>query len=121
MEIPGIVWVADEGFHLAAKKFNVFQSGVERDEHIKLLFHRLTPCDILNPQVVEYDVRYLHHLHIVDAFEDSEEEGDLLDDQELLDGPDDVYAVADIIRVFDEEEDARTEEFLGCGCEDEGE
>jgi hypothetical protein len=33
----------------------------------------------------------------------------------------DVYAVTDVVGVFDEEEDAGAKEFLDAGCEDEGE
>ncbi len=46
----------------------------------------------------------------------------MLDDEELLGlRADDVDAVADVVGVFDEEEDAGAEELLGCDCEDEGE
>ena len=63
----------------------------------------------------------MNHFHAVDSFEDCEEEGDLLHDEEFLDWADDVDAVADVVGVLDEEEDAGAEEFLRCGCEDEGE
>lgn len=64
----------------------------------------------------------MDHFHAVDAFEDCVEEGDLLDDEEFLGlRADDVDAVADVVGMFDEEEDAGAEELLGCYCEDEGE
>jgi hypothetical protein len=63
----------------------------------------------------------LDHFHAVNALEDCEEEGDLLDDEELFFRADDVDAVPDVVWVLDEEEDAGAEEFLGGDGEDEGE
>jgi hypothetical protein len=48
----------------------------------------------------------LNHFHGIDAFEYCEEEGDLLYDEVFLCGADDVDAVAYVVWVFDEEEDA---------------
>ena len=63
----------------------------------------------------------MHHFHGIDTLEDCEEEGDLFHDEIFLHGADDVDAVADVVGVFYEEEDAGTEELLGGGREDEGE
>jgi hypothetical protein len=63
----------------------------------------------------------LNHFHGIDAFEYCEEEGDLLHDEVFLCGSHDIDAVAYVVWVFDEEEDAGAEEFLSCYCEDEGE
>jgi hypothetical protein len=86
-----------------------------------LLFHCFASGDVLDPESVEDDVWDLNHFHCVDAFEYCEEEGDLLYDEVFLCGAYNVDAVADVVGVFDEEEDAGAEEFLGCYCEDEGE
>ena len=45
----------------------------------------------------------------------------MLDDEELSFRADNVDAVANVVWVFDKEEDARAEEFLGGDGEDEGE
>ena len=63
----------------------------------------------------------MDHFHVVNAFEDREEERDLLYDEVFLAGPNDINAVTYIIGVLNEEEDAGAEELLSCGCEDEGE
>lgn len=83
-----------------------------------MLFHGLGSGHILDPEVVEDDVRNLDHFHGVDAFEDCIEKGDLFDDEVNLVN---IHAVTDIIGMFDKEEDARAKEFLGCGGEDERE
>lgn len=83
-----------------------------------MLFHCFGAGHVFDPEVVEDDVGDLDHFHCVDSFEDCVEKGDLLDyEVDFVD----VYSVADIIWVFDEEEDAGAEELLGGGCEDEGE
>jgi hypothetical protein len=63
----------------------------------------------------------LNHFHAVDAFEDREEERDLLHDEVFLARADDVNAIAYVVWMLDKEEDAGAEELLGCGCENEGE
>jgi len=49
LEVAGVIWGANEGFHFGAEKLNVFESGVERDEHLELFFHGLGAGDIFNP------------------------------------------------------------------------
>lgn len=72
--------MADEGFHFCAQQVDVFEGGVEGDEHVELFFHGFGAGDVFDPEVVEDDVGHLDHFHCVDAFEDCEEERDLLDD-----------------------------------------
>jgi hypothetical protein len=121
LEIARVIRMANKCFHLASQKFNIFERSVERDVHIELLFHGLGAGDVFDPQVVEDYVGHLYHFHGIDAFEDCEEEGDLFDDEVFLGWADDVDAIADVVGMLDEEEDAGAEELLGCGCEDEGE
>lgn len=63
---------------------------------------------------------YLDHLHVIDPLKDGIEKGDLLNDQVLLLRPNDIHTVTNVIRMFDEEENARSEELLCCNGEDEG-
>jgi hypothetical protein len=122
LEIARVIRVPDEGFHFVAKKLDVFEGGVEGDEHVELFFHSFAASDVLDPEGVEDDVGYLNHFHIVDSFEDCEEEGDLLHDKQFVPRrTDDVDAITDIVGVFDEEEDTGAEEFLGGYGKDKGE
>lgn len=61
---------------------------------------------------------YLSNLHLVDTVEHGVQERDALDNKLLVV---DVDAVTNIIGMLDEEENARTEELLSGGSEDERE
>ena len=63
----------------------------------------------------------MDHFHAVNAFEDREEEGDLLYDEVFLARADDVDAIAYVVWVLDKEEDAGAEELLSRGCKNKGE
>jgi len=76
----------------------------------------LAAADVFDPDGVEDYIGNLYTAAILNAFEDGEEQGDVLD-SELVGC--DVDAVADIVWVLDEEEDAGTENFLACRCKDE--
>lgn len=116
LEVAGVVGGADEGFHLGAEELNIFEGGVEGDEHLKLFFHGLGAGDVFDPEVVEDDVGDLHHFHGVDSFEDRIEQRDLLNYQvDLVD----VYSVTDIVGMLDKQKDTRTEKLLGGSCKDE--
>jgi hypothetical protein len=82
-----------------------------------LLFHSPRSVNIFNPEVIEDDVRDLNHLHTIDAFEDREEQRNLPHHQEFLLRTNDIYSIANIKWVFDEEENIGGEEFLGCSSE----
>jgi len=86
-----------------------------------LLLHGFRARNVFDPEGVEDDVWDLDYFHVVDSFEDCEEEGDLLDDQVFSFWSDNIHSVADIVGVLDEEENAGAEEFLGCNGKDEGE
>ena len=64
----------------------------------------------------------LDEFEVCDALEACVEEGDLLYYEAVTTvWTVDVYSVADVVGVLDEEEDAGAEEFLGCDREDKGE
>ena len=84
-----------------------------------MLFHGFRTSDVFNPEVVQHNVRDLDHFHVVDSLKDRVEKGDLLDYKVFLSWANDIYSVADVVRVLDKKEDAGAKEFLGRGGEHE--
>ena len=60
----------------------------------------------------------MSHFHVIDSLEDGVKERDLLNDQKFAA---DINTITYIEWMLDEEEDARTQEFLSSNRKDEGE
>lgn len=91
---------------------------VSKEMNMSNCFHSPRSGNVFDPEVVEDDVRDLDHLYTIDAFEDREEQRNLLYHQEFLLRANDIYSIANIKWVLDEEENTGGEEFLGCSSED---
>ena len=120
LEVAVVLGRSDEFLHLLAQQLDVLERGIERHVDIDDFAHGLAPGNVLDPEVVQGDVGHLDDLVLVDAGEDGVQEGDPLDNELLLLGAHDVDAVADVVGVLDEQEDARAEEFLRRDGKDEG-
>jgi hypothetical protein len=117
LEVASILGRTNKLLHLETQKFDVLECSVEGNIDLNSLMHSLATGDIFDPDVVELNVGDLNSLHGVEAVENRVQEGDLVDNHL---GTSNVDAVTNIVRVLDEQEDTRTEEFLGSNREDEG-
>ena len=101
-EVPLVLRRFDELLELCAQHEDISVGGLCADGEVVLFFHRPAARHVLDPKAVSDVVRDLNGLVAVDAPEDGVHEGDPLDDE--LDAVD-VDAVADVVGVFDEDED----------------
>jgi len=87
--------------------------------NVELLAHSLTPRNVLHPQSIEYDIRYLHRSSAVCAARSSEhrkEQADMLNHKLFRS---EIDAVANVVWVLYENKDAASKDFLACRGEDE--
>jgi hypothetical protein len=69
-EVAVVGWVPDECDHLLLQGVDIFERGIEGAEDRYLFSHGLASRDVLYPQTVEDDVRYLYCLAVANALED---------------------------------------------------
>ena len=94
---------------------DIGEGGVEVDEDGALLAIGARARDVLDPLEVQPVVGHLQIFAVVEPFEDGEEDGDALHDDggaDLAAGVVDFDAVADVVGVFEKDEDAAVEEFV---------
>lgn len=101
-EVPLVFRRFDELLELCAQHEDVGVGGFCADGEIVLLFHRSAAGYVLDPEAVSDVMRDLNGLVAVDAPEHGVHKGDPLDDELHTV---DVDAIADIVGVFDEDED----------------
>ena len=111
LEVSRIILIANESLHLVPEELDVFQSCPKINVDQQLLSHRFRSGDVLNPHVVENNVRYLSLLVILDIFEDRKKQGDMFHDELVIPNID---SVQHVVRMFDEEKYAGTQDFLTC-------
>jgi hypothetical protein len=118
MEVTAVERVANKGEQLLLQSINIFKRCVPGGEDRHLLPHSLASGNVLNPQVVKDNVGCLNDFTVINTLEDGVEKGDVLHGEQVSANVD---AVSNVVRMFDEQEDAGTENFLAGGSEYEGE
>jgi hypothetical protein len=116
LKVARVFGRADKLLHLLAQQLDVFEGSVVRDVKVDDFLHCLAPGHILDPKIIQDDVGYLNDLHFVNAGEDGVEKRDFVDGKL---GAGDVDAVADVVGMLDEEEDAGAKELLRGHSKDE--
>ena len=119
-EIATVVLVANECDELVLEELKVLECSVEVYVEGELLLHELTATDVFNPETIEHvvgDLDAFANLQTTNAAEDSEQQRDVVNSEVV---GSDINTVSDIVRVLDEQENARSQDFLGGNGEDEG-
>ena len=118
--VPLVLGGGEEMLKFGAEVLNIRESGVEVDEDGDFLTVRAGAGNVLDAFHVEAVVAHLEVLAIINAPEDGIEDRDALDDEGGADGGlgiIDLDAVADVVSVFEEEEDDAVEEFVDRSAE----
>lgn len=72
LEVSTVLLVEDKGLEFVLEKLDVLQTRLEVNEEIDLLSHRIRSRDVLDPSLIEDNVRNLHRLVVVYPLEDGE-------------------------------------------------
>jgi hypothetical protein len=117
VEVTVVQRIVNKVEHLLFESVDVLKGRIKGDENGNLFPHGFTASDVLHPQVVQDNVGSLNNLAIGYALEDGVQQRNVLDG-ELIGA--DIDAVANVVRMFDEEVNAGTKDFLASRGEDKG-
>src|SRR5262245_35477780 len=101
VEVAAVLGVANEFNHLLLQGVDVLESRVKSAENRNLLSHGLAPRDVLDPQVVKYDIGSLYDFAVVDTLEDRVQKGNMLYGELVRSNVD---TVANVIGMLNKEE-----------------
>jgi hypothetical protein len=118
VKIAAVDGIPNKGEKLLLQCIDILERCVPGGKDGDLLPHGRAASDVLDPEVVEDDVGGLGDFAVVNTLKDGIKEGNVLYSKLVRANVD---AVTNIVRVLDEEEDARTEHLLTSSSEDEGE
>jgi hypothetical protein len=107
LEVARILWVNDKACHFVLQSLDICDASFKVAEDGNLFAHSFAAGDVLNPETVENNVWDLDNFPVLDTLEDGEEKGDVFDG-ELVVGHQ-VYTIANVVRMLDEDENTASE------------